>query len=48
MFYDLENPVKFVQNIKSILKKNGIWIFELSYLLEMLKNNSYDTIVMSI
>ena len=23
MFYDLENPVKFVQNIKSILKKNG-------------------------
>ena len=44
MFYDLENPVKFVQNIKSILKENGIWIFELSYLLEMLKNNSYDTI----
>ena len=44
MFYDLENPVQFVKNIKKILNKKGIWIFELSYLMEMLKNNSYDTI----
>ena len=44
MFYDLEDPVNFVKNIKIILSKNGIWIFELSYLLEMLRKNSYDTI----
>ena len=44
MFYDLEDPVSFVENIRKILSKNGIWVFELSYLLEMLRKNSYDTI----
>jgi len=44
MFYDLENPVEFVSNIKKILHNEGIWIFELSYLPDMLKLNSYDTI----
>jgi len=44
MFYDLENPVDFVSNIKNILDNEGIWIFELSYLPDMLKLNSYDTI----
>ena len=44
MFYDLENPNIFVKNIKEILKKNGIWIIEMSYLSEMIKTNSFDTI----
>jgi hypothetical protein len=44
MFYDLENPNKFVKNIKEILKTNGIWIIEMSYLSEMIKTNSFDTI----
>jgi len=44
MFYDLDDPSIFVKNIKSNLKKNGIWIFELSYLIDMLKLNSFDTI----
>tara|TARA_B100000900_G_scaffold384490_1_gene373359 strand:+ start:1487 stop:2767 length:1281 start_codon:yes stop_codon:yes gene_type:complete len=44
MFYDLQNPNIFVKKIKSNLKQNGIWIFELSYLLDMLKLNSFDTI----
>jgi SAM-dependent methyltransferase len=44
MFYDLEDPVTFVKNIKSALGKDGIWIFEMSYMPSMLERNSYDTI----
>lgn len=44
MFYDLENPHKFVADIKSSLHETGIWILELSYLPLMLKMNSFDTI----
>ena len=44
MFYDLQNPNIFVKKIKTHLKYNGVWIFELSYLIDMLKLNSFDTI----
>jgi 2-polyprenyl-3-methyl-5-hydroxy-6-metoxy-1,4-benzoquinol methylase len=44
MFYDLENPNIFAKNIKEILKPDGIWIIEMSYLPEMLKTHSFDTI----
>lgn len=44
MFYDLEDPVAFVQNIKAHLAQEGLWIFEMSYMPFMLKMNSYDTI----
>lgn len=44
MFYDLENPVDFVQQVKAILGEEGIWIFEVSYMPAMLAMNSYDTI----
>jgi cyclopropane fatty-acyl-phospholipid synthase-like methyltransferase len=44
MFYDLENPVAFVDQIKNVLSKEGIWIFEVSYMPSMLAMNSYDTI----
>jgi 2-polyprenyl-3-methyl-5-hydroxy-6-metoxy-1,4-benzoquinol methylase len=44
MFYDLQDPKNFVKSIKKILDFNGIWIFELSYLMKMLKLNSFDTI----
>ena len=44
MFYDLENPVAFVENVKELLSENGLWIFEMSYMPSMLKMNSYDTI----
>ena len=43
MFYDLENPKKFVSDIKNILDENGIWCVQISYLLLMIKNlNFYD------
>lgn len=44
MFYDLEDPITFSQNIKRILAQEGIWIFEMSYMPTMLKMTSYDTI----
>ena len=37
MFYDLEDPSSFVKHIYNILKIDGIWIFEVSYMPEMLK-----------
>lgn len=44
MFYDLEAPLKFVQDIYDVLDDNGVWIFEQSYLPYMVDTTSYDTI----
>jgi GDP-D-mannose dehydratase len=44
MFYDLPDPVQFAKDIYSILEDDGIWTCEQSYLVEMLKTNSIDTI----
>ncbi|MGZ4966499.1 MAG: class I SAM-dependent methyltransferase [Chthoniobacterales bacterium] len=44
MFYDLEEPQKFVDDVASLLADDGIWHFEQSYLPSMLKANAYDTI----
>lgn len=44
MFYDLESPLSFMEQIYRALAEDGIWVFEQSYLPAMLKMNSYDTI----
>jgi NDP-4-keto-2,6-dideoxyhexose 3-C-methyltransferase len=44
MFYDLENPMAFISDIKEILDTNGIWVLEQSYMPTMLKMNSFDTV----
>ena len=44
MFYDVDDPNKFCNDIEKLLDKNGIWILELSYLPLMLKNLTYDQI----
>jgi hypothetical protein len=44
MFYDLEEPLKFVQDIYDVLADDGIWVFEQSYLPYMIDTTSYDTI----
>lgn len=44
MFYDLEEPIKFAQEIESVLADDGVWHFEQSYMPSMLRLNSYDTI----
>jgi len=45
MFYDLEKPNKYVDDISKILHPDGIWVLELSYLPLMLSQNAFDTIV---
>ena len=44
MFYDLEDPAAFVQDIGRVLAADGVWHFEQSYMPSMLRMNSYDTI----
>lgn len=45
MFYDLEDPCLFAKEVAKILDpKSGIWVLEQSYLPEMLRTNSFDTI----
>lgn len=43
-FYDLEDPIKFVEDVYESLDDNGLWHFEQSYMPAMIKNMSYDTI----
>ncbi len=44
MFYDLEEPMAFMQEVFDILADDGIWVFEQSYMPTMLEMNSYDTV----
>jgi NDP-4-keto-2,6-dideoxyhexose 3-C-methyltransferase len=45
MFYDLEAPLDFVRDIAEILDpKDGIWVFEQSYMPFMLERMAFDTI----
>lgn len=44
MFYDLENPMLFVEAIKKYLHEDGVWVLEQSYLPSMMKANAFDTV----
>lgn len=44
MFYDLEDPNQFAQEVADLLPEGGVWHFEQSYMPTMLRQNSYDTI----
>jgi hypothetical protein len=44
MFYDLEAPVAFAREVKSVLADGGLWIVEMAYMPSMLQIGSYDTI----
>lgn len=44
MFYDLESPMNFMEQIRDVLDDDGIWVFEQSYLPTMLEMTAYDTI----
>ena len=45
MFYDLEEPNKFVDDLVKMLDDEGICIIQMNYLLTMLENNAFDNIV---
>lgn len=44
MFYDLEDPMHFVRQVRDVLADDGVWVFEQSYMPAMLETGSYDTI----
>jgi len=44
MFYDLEDPMAFMQQVFDVLADDGVWVFEQSYMPTMLDTNSYDTV----
>lgn len=44
MFYDIEEPNAFVDDIHSILDKNGLWVVQMSYLPLMIKQLAFDNI----
>lgn len=44
MFYDLEYPEKFIQDINEVLDDNGLWVLQLSYTPLMLEQLAFDNI----
>lgn len=44
MFYDLEDPNKFLRDIKTVMHSEGLWIIQMSYLPLMLAQNAFDNI----
>ena len=45
MFYDLEDPNKFLEDIKKCLDKEGLFVIQQNYLVSMLEQNAFDNIV---
>jgi hypothetical protein len=44
MFYDLEKPLAFIQDVRGILDDDGLWVLQLSYTPLMLKQLAFDNI----
>lgn len=44
MFYDLESPLVFAQQVSDCLADDGVWVMEQSYLPLMLERLAYDTV----
>jgi hypothetical protein len=44
MFYDLEHPKKFINDVVDILDDNGVWVLQLSYTPLMIEQLAFDNI----
>lgn len=44
MFYDLEHPTQFIQDVSEVIADNGIWVLQLSYTPLMLEQLAFDNI----
>lgn len=44
MFYDLENPKNFINDVFKVLDDNGVWVLQLSYTPLMIKQLAFDNI----
>lgn len=44
MFYDLDNPTPFIEDVCNVLEDNGVWVLQMSYTPLMLKQLAFDNI----
>ena len=44
MFYDLDDPNKFTEEIRRVLANDGVWIIQMNYLGLMIRNMGFDNI----
>lgn len=44
MFYDLEDPHSFIEDVASILADDGMWVIQMTDLVSMLEINAFDNI----
>jgi SAM-dependent methyltransferase len=44
MFYDLEDPVGFMREVRSLLAPDGIWVSEQAYARSMIENVAFDSV----
>ena len=44
MFYDLEDPNRFVADVKKVMHVDGLWVVQMSYLPSMLKQHEFGNI----
>jgi hypothetical protein len=44
MFYDLQDPFTFAEDVEKVLDENGIWVLQLSYTPLMMKQLAFDNV----
>ena len=44
MFYDLDDPHSFIEDVKAILHSNGVWVVQISYTPLMIEQLAFDNI----
>ncbi|MBC8411022.1 MAG: methyltransferase domain-containing protein [Rhodobacteraceae bacterium] len=44
MFYDLDDPIEFINDVYNILDDDGVWVVQMSYTPLMLKQMAFDNI----
>lgn len=44
MFYDIDDPHGFVEDVRACLASNGVWVLEMAYAPLMLSENAFDCI----
>jgi SAM-dependent methyltransferase len=44
MFYDLDDPGQFVDEVRSVLATRGVWVIQQNYALDMITQNAVDNV----
>jgi NDP-4-keto-2,6-dideoxyhexose 3-C-methyltransferase len=42
MFYDVSDPLLFIENIRWLLRKDGIWVNQMNFVGPVMRNNAFD------